>query len=232
MPTTSCPTETGALAERHAAIEARVVDACAHAGRARADVKLIAVSKRHPDDAVRELAGLGVSDFGESHVQAWLARLDTLEDLDLSWHLIGPLQTNKVKFIARASPRCLHTVDRQSLVDALGARLDPAAPLDCFIQVNVDREPQKAGCDPDELDALADAVAATSALRLLGLMCIPRPGDTRPSFARTRALSASIADRVAGPVALSMGMSDDFEDAIAEGSTHVRVGTALFGARA
>lgn len=222
------------LAARHAAIEARVADACARADRPRSDVTLIAVSKRHPDAAVRHLAALGVRDFGESQVQPWLARLDTLGDLDARWHLIGPLQTNKVKYVARASPRCLHTVDRASLVGALAARLDPGSPLDCFIQVNIDREPQKAGCPPDEdaLDALADAVAAAPSLRLVGLMCIPRPGDTRPAFARTRALAATIADRVAGGrVALSMGMSDDFEDAIAEGSTHVRVGTALFGPR-
>lgn len=220
--------------ERFRVFEDRLAAACRAAGRARDGVLVVAVSKRHPDEAVTELAALGQQHFGENVVQAWRKRLDSFPDAGLSWHLIGPMQTNKAKFVARGRPYLIHTVDRPAIVEALERRLAGQQPLDALIQVNLDAEAQKAGCPPDDLDALVDRVAASDALTLRGLMCIPRPvpgGAPRAAFARLRELADSTADRVAGTPILSMGMSDDFEAAIAEGSTLIRVGTVLFGPR-
>ncbi|MCB9729025.1 MAG: YggS family pyridoxal phosphate-dependent enzyme [Deltaproteobacteria bacterium] len=225
------------LSERYQRVRDGLAEACRAAGRSPADVTLLAVSKRHPDEAVRALAALGQVDFGENQVQAFEARRAALSDLPLRWHLIGPLQTNKARHVAAAPPHLLHTVDRPALVEALARRWERPAPLDVLIQVDIDREAQKSGCAPEALDALADLVSATPALRLRGLMCIPRPATVaspRAAFARTRAALEAIRDRVdltAGAPVLSMGMSDDYPDAIAEGSTLVRVGTAIFGAR-
>lgn len=229
----SSPTEMN-LSERYAAIQERLARAAHSAGRSVDEVTLIAVSKRQPDHLLTELAALGHLDFGENQIQSWRGRLELAELTDVRWHLIGPVQTNKVKFIARSPPSCLHTVDRASLLDALGARLQGDPPMDVLLQVNVDREPQKAGCLPEELPGLADRVCETHGVRLRGLMAIPRPlqsGPPRAAFSSLRDLAESIADRIPHPAVLSMGMSGDFEAAIAEGSTHVRVGTALFGPR-
>lgn len=230
---------TNDFSDRLAAIEERLVTACHAAGRVRDAVTLVAVSKEHPDAAVRAFHALGVRDFGENKVQAWKARLGTCADLaGIRWHVIGPLQTNKAKDVARGQPTLVHTIDRPELADALSLRADPAAPIACLVQVNLDGEPQKAGVAPAALDALVDHVAGLPGLGLRGLMAIPRPLEdageaaTRAAFAALRVLSERIADRIAGgPPVLSMGMSDDFVLAIAEGATLVRVGTALFGAR-
>ncbi len=231
---TSFPTEAE-LAANLAHIEAALAEACAAADRPRASVRLLAVSKEQPAASVAALNRLGLSDFGENRVQALHQRCLELHMLQgLSWHLIGPIQTNKARDINRLAPAMLHTIDRPALVDALAQRWEHPAPLPVLIQVNIDAEPQKAGCLPDALDALADCVTASRKLVLKGLMAIPAPlGETslRHAFARMRALSDVIADRVDGPVELSMGMSDDFAWAIAEGATIVRIGTALFGAR-
>jgi len=227
-----------AAAARLDLIEARIVAACAAAGRARAEVSLVAVSKEQPDDAVRAFHALGVRDFGENKVQALLARAERLADLaDVRWHLIGALQTNKAKDLARAPLAMLHTVDRPELVTALGKRLDATRPLPCLIQVNIDREPQKAGVLPEALDPLVELVLATQCLALAGLMAIPRPLDESgvaelaASFEAMRVLGERVADRIGRACVLSMGMSDDFELAIAHGSTCVRVGSSLFGPR-
>jgi pyridoxal phosphate enzyme (YggS family) len=222
------------LAERYSAIVDRVATAARAAGRRPDEITLVAVSKRQTAALVSELAALGHRDFGENLIQAWQERLTLDLPDDLGWHVIGPLQTNKAKFVARTPPALLHTVDRGGLVDALARRLGDSARLDVLLQVNIDRESQKAGCLPEALDALTDQVTAASALRLRGLMAIPRPpeaGAPQAAFAATRTLLQSIADRIEGPPILSMGMSSDFETAIAEGSTMVRIGTAIFGAR-
>lgn len=220
--------------ERLQEIEERLAAACRRSGRERAEVTLVAVSKRQPDEAVRALAGLGVCDFGENLVQPWLGRIATLGDLAARWHVIGPLQTKKARSIAAGQPFLVHTVDRPRLVAALASHWDAPEPLEVLIQVNVDREPQKAGCPPEGVGGLADLVAATPCLRLRGLMCIPRPpaaGPPSAAFAATRRLAEAISDRASGPLIVSMGMSSDFEEAIGAGSTLVRVGTALFGPR-
>ncbi len=223
------------LAQRYADVSGRVGEACQRAGRARASVTLVGVSKRQPLDRVQALLALGLCDLGENQIQAWRRRLDEVAEAPVRWHLVGPVQTNKAKYVAKTPPHLLHTVDRPELVAALDRRLAPDAQLRCLIQVNVDREAQKAGCAPEDLDALADIIAATPTLSLRGVMCIPRFGpaaQTRPAFAATRALGETIADRLEGPqLELSMGMSGDFEAAIEEGATLVRVGTALFGPR-
>lgn len=222
---------------RLAAVRERIATAARAAGRDASEVSLLAVSKKVPDEAVRALRALGQVDFGENLVQAWQGRQERLSDLGIRWHVIGPLQTNKAKAVAEGRPWLLHTVDREEVVLALERRLAGSPPLDVLVQVDVDLEPTKAGVDPGVLDRLADRVAASPALRLRGLMAIPRPrpeGDPRRAFARLRELLCSVAARIdpsGGPAVLSMGMSDDLEDAVLEGSTLVRVGTALFGVR-
>lgn len=233
---TSFPTDPEARTEeaQHLAdIEEAIAAACSRAGRAPSDVKLVAISKDQTDEAVRNLSSAGHKAFGENKVQAYLRRREAFSDFD--WHVVGPVQTNKAKDLAKAPPLLLHTVDRPSLVAALDARLQ--APLDCLIQVDIDREASKSGVDPDALDALVDVVAASQRLRLLGLMCIPKALDEvgeaalRQTFGRMRACLDAVRDRVQGRGELSMGMSDDFHIAVEEGATIVRIGTALFGLR-
>jgi pyridoxal phosphate enzyme (YggS family) len=204
------------------------------AGRPRP--RLLAVSKTKPAEAVRALALAGQRAFGENYVQEAMAKRDALADLDLEWHLVGRLQSNK----AREAAACfdwVQSVDRPSLVAALDRHRGAlgAAPLNVLVQVNVDGEAGKAGCAPEALPALAAAVAAAPALRLRGIMAITEPfpeqDARRASFRRLRVLFDALRNAHPGVDTLSMGMSGDFALAIAEGATMVRVGTALFGAR-
>lgn len=198
-------------------------------------VKLLAVSKTRPADAVRALAAAGQHAFGENYVQEGVAKLKALADLGLEWHLIGHLQSNKCREAARHFD-WVHALDRVKLVAALDqARPAAMPPLNVLIQVNVDAEAGKAGCAPDQVQALADRVAQASRLRLRGLMAIPEPHpdpeQRRRSFRQLKQLYDLLAARHPGVDTLSMGMSEDFPLAIAEGATLVRIGTALFGAR-
>jgi pyridoxal phosphate enzyme (YggS family) len=196
---------------------------------------LLAVSKTRPPAAIRALVDAGQHAFGENYVQEALPKMDALAGLPIEWHLIGHLQGNKAREAA-ARFDWVQSVDRLRIAEAL-ARHRPAdaAPLNVLVQVNVDGEAGKSGCAPAELDALANAIAAAGTLRLRGLMAItepfPEPDRRRASFRRLRALFDGLRDRHAGVDTLSMGMSDDFALAIAEGATLVRIGTALFGAR-
>lgn len=201
-----------------------------------AGVGLLAVSKTRPPEAVRALAEAGQKAFGENYVQEGVAKRLALADLDLEWHLIGHLQSNKAREAAEHFD-WVQSVDRVKLVAALDkARPAGRPPLNVLVQVNVDGEASKSGCAPGEVPALAEAIAAAPNLRLRGLMAIPEPhpdpGHRRDAFRRLRALYQSLAAAHPGVDTLSMGMSDDFELAIAEGSTLVRIGTALFGPRA
>lgn len=213
---------------RLARIQTAVGRAARTAGRAPADITLIAVSKTHPADAVRPLIAAGQRVFGENRVQEAEAKWPALraEHPDVRLHLIGQLQSNKA-LEAVGLFDAIHSVDRISLVTALAKAMDRSGRRpDCFIQVNIGDEPQKGGCPVSELDALLAAVRA-AALPLAGLMCIPpAEGEPAPYFA----LLAKLA-RDHGLAGLSMGMSDDFETAILLGATHVRIGTALFGTR-
>lgn len=203
--------------------------------------RLLAVSKTQDETAVANLALQGQDAFGENYVQEAAAKRAALAataaaGLALEWHLIGHLQSNKAAEAA-ALFDWVHTVDRPKLVAALARhRQAQQAPLNVLIQVNIDDEDSKHGCRPDDVPALAAAIAAEPALRLRGLMAIPTPHADperrRPSFRRTKALFDALAGAHPGLDTLSMGMSDDFPIAIAEGATLVRIGTALFGARA
>jgi pyridoxal phosphate enzyme (YggS family) len=214
----------------------RVETAAQRAGRA---VRLLAVSKTQPAAAVAALAALGQTAFGENYVQEALAKRAELAGLlngpdSLEWHAIGPLQSNKARDVAR-NFAWLQSLDRPKLVEPL-ARHRPAAlgPLQVLIQVNIDDETSKSGCTPDEVAGLAEAIAAAPALSLRGLMTIPAPADLdrrRAAFRRMRELFDGLRTNHPQADTLSMGMSDDFELAIAEGATLVRVGSALFGAR-
>ncbi|MFW6379403.1 MAG: YggS family pyridoxal phosphate-dependent enzyme [Guyparkeria sp.] len=190
-------------------------------------VRLVAVSKRQPVEAIRALAELGQRDFGENYLQEALDKQPDLADLPLTWHFIGPIQSNKTRSIA-AHFDWVHSVDRVKIARRLGEQRDPAlGPLKVLVQVNVDGETSKSGAEPVDVPAIVAACAECPTLELRGLMCIPRPGNTA-AFEQLAALNRSLAEPLPD---LSMGMSGDFEAAIAAGATIVRVGTALFGPR-
>lgn len=196
---------------------------------------LVAVSKTQPAARVRELHALGQRAFGENYVQEALAKMRELSACDIEWHLIGPLQSNKCREVARHFD-WLQTLDRAKLVPLL-ARERPAdrPPLNVLVQVNLDDENSKSGVAPEAVDALAGLVASEPRLRLRGLMAIPKPWPDpvrrRAGFRALRALFERLRAGHPGIDTLSMGMSEDFELALAEGATMVRVGSALFGAR-
>lgn len=218
------------------AVKTRIHRAEAAADRQPGSVRLLAVSKTRPAADLRALhLTTGQLAFGENYVQEALAKQEALADLPLEWHLIGPLQSNKTAEVA-VHFDWVHSVDREKIARRLSAQR-PAGrpPLDICLQVNIDDEASKSGCTPTALPALVAAVLALPGLRLRGLMCIPRPGNTAAlaALAKTRLdLLASIPGLSAQTFdTLSMGMSDDLEAAVAAGSTLVRVGTALFGSR-
>lgn len=193
------------------------------------------MSKTQPAEAVAALAAQGQTAFGENYVQEALAKMQELHHLGLEWHLIGHLQSNKAEPVATHFD-WVQSVDRPKLVAAL-ARYRPAerGPLNVLIQVNIDDESSKHGCAPDDVNALAATIAAEPNLRLRGLMAIPAPWPDaerrRDAFVRMRTLFEALVAGHAQVDTLSMGMSSDYAEAIAEGATLVRIGTALFGAR-
>lgn len=193
-----------------------------------AGVTLVAVSKTQPAEAIREAHAAGQRDFGENYAQEWRDKADALADLpDLRWHFIGGLQTNKVKYLA-GRVATIHTVDRLDLAREISRRFAAkGAVARVYLEVNVGGEASKSGCAPADAPALAAAVRALPSVEVVGLMTIPPPDDDpRPHFRALRALR----DRL-GVAGLSMGMSGDWRVAVEEGSTCVRVGTAIFGAR-
>jgi PLP dependent protein len=216
----------------------RMGDACTLAERPVQSVTLLAVSKTFGADAVRQAHAAGQRAFGENYVQEALAKIEGLMDLrpDLEWHLIGPLQSNKTREVAAAFD-WVHTVERLKIAERLSAqRPGHLPPLQICVQVNVDGEASKSGVLPADVAALARAVAALPRLRLRGLMSIPQPADglaaQRAPHRRLRELFDALCSQGLALDTLSMGMSADLEAAIAEGSTMVRVGSAIFGARA
>ncbi|MBO9514662.1 MAG: YggS family pyridoxal phosphate-dependent enzyme [Variovorax sp.] len=218
-------------------VRARIQAACAAAGRDPVSVRLLAVSKTFPADAVREAHAAGQTAFGENYVQEGVAKIEALADLRerLEWHCIGPLQSNKTRVVAEHFD-WVHGIDRLKIAQRLSEQR-PAhlPPLRVCLQVNVDAGANKSGVAPEEVPALAQAVAALPRLALRGLMAIPEPA---PDFEAQRALflrAAAVFEqlRSAGLAVdtLSLGMSADLEAAVAAGSTMVRVGTAIFGGR-
>jgi hypothetical protein len=191
-------------------------------------VTLVAVSKTQPAQAIREAYAAGQRDFGENYAQEWREKADALADLaDLRWHFIGGLQTNKVKYLA-GRVHAIHTVDREELAREISRRFgQKGAVVRLFLEVNVGGEATKGGCAPADVPRLAAAVRALPGVELVGLTCIPPPeDDPRPHFRALRALAEGLGLRE-----LSMGMSADWPIAVAEGTTVVRIGTAIFGER-
>lgn len=223
----------GGVAERLLEVRGRMAEACRAAGRAPESVRLVAVSKRQPDALLGEAVQAGQLDFGENYVQE-LLRKQALAP-SARFHLIGHVQTNKAKRAARAA--LVHTVDSERLALALargvaeGEREGPG-PLPVLVEVNLASEPQKAGVEPEGVEPLLVALAGLPELDPLGLMCIPPAGEGRPWFSRLRSLAERQRDRTGLLLPeLSMGMSADYEEAILEGATLVRIGTAVFGPR-
>lgn len=213
----------------------RIAAAAQAAGRQPAEVRLLAVSKTWPADSVREAAAAGQQAFGENYVQEGVTKVEALAGLGLEWHFIGPLQSNKTRLVANHFA-WVHSIDRLKIAERLSEQRDVhLPPLSVCIQVNVSGEDSKSGVAPAELAELAKAVAVLPRLRLRGLMAIPEPTSDvavqRARFASLRALRDELNGAGHGLDTLSMGMSDDLEAAIAEGSTMVRVGTAIFGSR-
>ncbi len=223
--------------QRWARLNQRLEAACAASGRDPRSVNVLAVSKTHPAQAVRQAHAVGINAFGENYVQEALAKIDALKDLrsQLQWHFIGPLQSNKTRSVAEAFD-WVHSVDRLKIAQRLSQQRPPGlADLNVCLQVNISGEDSKSGLPPADVLSVAAAVSRMPGLRLRGLMAIPQPEPDlqaqRLPHRRLRALFEQVCDSGVALDTLSMGMSADLEAAIAEGATWVRVGTALFGQR-
>lgn len=220
------------IADNLGLVSQRIRAAADAVQRDASSLHLLAVSKTKPAQAVREAHAAGLHDFGENYLQEALGKQAELTDLPLSWHFIGPIQSNKTRAIAE-NFAWVHSVDRLKIAQRLSEqRPTDLPPLNICIQVNVSGEASKSGCTPADLPALANAISALPRLKLRGLMAIPEPTEDRAAqdaaFATVRELQASLNLALD---TLSMGMSHDLESAIAQGATWVRIGTALFGAR-
>jgi len=220
------------------AVRLRIAEALRQAGRTSEEVSLLAVSKTWEAEALREAAACGQRHFGENYVQEALAKQKALSDLDLVWHFIGPLQSNKTRPVAQGF-QWVHAVDRQKIAERLSAARGEMGsgvpPLQVCLQVNVSGEESKSGVAPEAVFDLARAVARLPHLRLRGLMAIPEPTPDlallRSRFALVRNLREQLNAEGLSLDTLSMGMSADLEPAIQEGATIVRVGSAIFGSR-
>jgi pyridoxal phosphate enzyme (YggS family) len=224
------------ISENISRVEERIAAACRRSGRRREDVKLVAISKTHPAEAVCAAFAAGLRDFGENRVQEAQAKLPALADLRATWHLVGHLQTNKAR-AARETFHWVHSVDSLRLAEKLAQAAPPGgAWLPVLIEVNLGEEAAQAGVRAAEVQELAEQIGRIEALELRGLMVIPpflaSPEEVRPYFRQLRDLARKIEARHLPNVSmqeLSMGMSHDYEVAIEEGATIVRVGTAIFG---
>ncbi|WP_300626681.1 YggS family pyridoxal phosphate-dependent enzyme [Pseudomonas sp.] len=220
------------IADNIGLVSQRIRAAADAVQRDASSIHLLAVSKTKPAQAVREAFAAGMHDFGENYLQEALGKQAELTDLPLSWHFIGPIQSNKTRAIAE-NFAWVHSVDRLKIAQRLSEQRPADLPaLNICIQVNVSGEASKSGCTPADLPALANAISALPRLKLRGLMAIPEPTEDRAAqdaaFATVRELQTSLNLPLD---TLSMGMSHDLESAIAQGATWVRIGTALFGAR-
>lgn len=223
------------IADNLQAVKQRIASAAAAANRAGQDIHLLAVSKTFGAAEIEQAWRCGQRSFGENFVQEGLAKIAALQPLQIEWHFIGPLQSNKTRPVAEHFS-WVHSIERDKIARRLNdARPPQLPPLNVLVQVNVSGETSKSGVVPGEERALAAAIAGLPRLRLRGLMTIPEPTDDpalqRARFARLRALFEALRTEHPDIDTLSMGMSADLEAAIAEGSTLVRVGTAIFGTR-
>jgi pyridoxal phosphate enzyme (YggS family) len=215
-----------------AKVEAEIAEACRAAGRTRRELTLIAVSKTYPASDVRLLAELGVTDVGENRDQEASAKARECADLDLVWHFVGQLQTNKVRSVIGYAD-VVHSVDRPRLVATLSQEaLKAGREITCLVQVALDGDPERGGVRPQDVPALAEVVAGAGGIRLGGVMAVaPLGEDPDRAFARLREIAQVVRDAHPGADAISAGMSGDMSQAIANGATHLRVGTALLGRR-
>lgn len=211
----------------------QIEQACQHVQRDPKSVQLLAVSKTHPSQSLREMYEAGQRSFGENYLQEALGKIEELQDLEIEWHFIGHVQRNKTKHLAEKFD-WVHGVDRLIIAERLSnQRLDGQQALNICLQVNIDRQDSKDGCQPNEVADLVEQISPLPNLRLRGLMVIPAP-DNVAAFADAKNLFDQVKSLHAQPQdwdTLSMGMSGDLDAAIAAGSTMVRVGTALFGKR-
>jgi len=211
----------------------QIEDACKQAQREPESVQLLAVSKTHPSESLREMYQTGQRAFGENYLQEALDKIENLNDLDIEWHFIGHVQRNKTKHLA-ASFAWVHGVDRFIIAERLSNQREVSQPaLNICLQVNIDAQDTKDGCQPNEVAELVKRISQLPYLKLRGLMVIPAPNNTQ-AFSDAKQLFEQVKSEHAHREdwdTLSMGMSGDMTEAIAAGSTMVRVGTALFGAR-
>jgi pyridoxal phosphate enzyme (YggS family) len=220
------------LAERLARVRSGVDEAARAAGRSPDELTTIVVTKFHPAELVRELYALGVRDIGESRHQEARQKAAELAELGLTWHFVGQLQGKKARQVA-AYADVIHSIDRESLVTALRREAGSGeSPTDCFLQLNLTEDPGRGGVDPAALRPLAELVLSTPGLRLLGVMAIaPLDEEPRRAFARVRAVSETLREIAPDATAISAGMSGDYREAVLEGATHLRIGTAITGNR-
>jgi pyridoxal phosphate enzyme (YggS family) len=225
---------TSALAGRLHEVRERIASAARAAGRDPSAITLIAVTKFHPVELIRELASLGVHDIGENRHQEAQEKARALADAGLRWHFVGRLQTNKARRVV-AYADVLHSIDRQHLVHALSRDPDDeddGRRIDCFLQVSLDEAPGRGGAPLDRVEALAEEISSVERLHLIGVMAVaPLGEDPGRAFERLRHVSERVRRVAPGASNISAGMSHDFEAAIAHGATHLRIGTAITGER-
>ncbi|WP_288468373.1 YggS family pyridoxal phosphate-dependent enzyme [uncultured Curtobacterium sp.] len=218
---------------RLASVRSGIADAARAAGRSVDELTLVVVTKYHPASLVRELAALGVTDVGENRHQEAQAKAAELADLDLTWHFVGQLQSKKARQVRRYAD-VVQSLDRDSVVGAFApteAEPDPRV-IDGFVQVNLTDDPGRGGVQPDDVEAMVTRVLDTGTIRLRGVMAVaPLDEEPRRAFARLRAISERVVSLAPDATDVSAGMSGDYADAIAEGATHLRIGTAITGNR-
>jgi pyridoxal phosphate enzyme (YggS family) len=221
------------LQDRLSSVRDGIADAARAAGRSSDDLTLIAVTKYHPASLVAELAALGVTDVGENRHQEAQAKAAELADLGLTWHFVGQLQSKKARQVRRYA-HVVQSLDRASVVDAFAPTAEEPDPvvIDGFVQVNLTDDPGRGGVQPDDVDAMVERIVATGTIALRGVMAVaPLDEEPRAAFARLRAISERVRLTVPTATDISAGMSGDFAEAIAEGATHLRIGTAITGNR-
>ncbi|MCS0646577.1 YggS family pyridoxal phosphate-dependent enzyme [Curtobacterium flaccumfaciens] len=221
------------LEARVASVRSGIADAARAAGRSPDELTLVVVTKYHPASLVRELAALGVTDVGENRHQEAQAKAAELADLGLTWHFVGQLQSKKARQ-ARRYAHVVQSLDRGSVVDAFApTEAEPEPPvIDGFVQVNLTDDPGRGGVQPDDVEAMVARVLATGTIRLRGVMAVaPLDSEPRAAFARLRSISERVVSLEPGATDISAGMSGDYAEAILEGATHLRIGTAITGNR-
>ena len=222
---------TDALLTNLQRVKKQIAQSAKHAGRPAESVNVLAVSKTKPAAMIKTAFEAGQSDFGENYLGEALEKMEALAELPLIWHFIGPIQSNKTRAIAEHF-HWVHSVERLKVAERLNQqRPESLAPLQVCLQINIDGESSKSGCTPEQALALAQSIQNMTKLKLRGLMCIPKPGNTQ-AFAELARLKDDLESQLGARLdTLSMGMSADLDEAIAAGATLVRVGTAIFGGR-